>query len=128
MVPGEIEPVRPDLPVEATVAANKLVAFEYVECISTQQVCEDGHCCLLVPGLRAWVAENDRVVTRWTARGTHRGDFMGIPPSGQHGAITDITFDRVTNGRVAECWTNSDDLGLLRQIGAIPEVGPAGER
>lgn len=72
------------------------------------------------------IAEGDRVVTRWTARGTHEGEFQGIPPSGQHGAITGITIDRVADGKVVECWTNADDLGMLRLLGAIPAFGQAG--
>jgi steroid delta-isomerase-like uncharacterized protein len=71
------------------------------------------------------VAEGDRVVTRWTARATHRGEFMGIPASGKQGVMTGINIDRVVDGKVAECWSNSDDLGLLRQIGAIPEPAAA---
>lgn len=72
------------------------------------------------------IAEGDRVVTRWTARGTHTGDFQGLPPSGQHGAITGITIDRLANDKVVECWTNADDLGLLQQLGVIPAPAQAG--
>jgi steroid delta-isomerase-like uncharacterized protein len=71
------------------------------------------------------VAEDDRVVTRWTARATHRGEFMGIPASGKHGAMTGINIERVVDGKVAECWSNSDDLGLLKQIGALPQPAEA---
>ena len=66
------------------------------------------------------IAEGDRVVTRWTARGTHQGEFQGIPPSGKHGAITGITIDRIADGKVVECWTNADDLGMMRLLGVIP--------
>jgi steroid delta-isomerase-like uncharacterized protein len=66
------------------------------------------------------VAEGDKVVTRWTARGTHLGEFQGIPPTGRRGAITGITIDRIANGKVVECWTNADDLGLLRLLGVVP--------
>jgi steroid delta-isomerase-like uncharacterized protein len=66
------------------------------------------------------IAEGDKVVTRWTARGTHLGDFRGIPPTGQHGAITGVTIDRIANGKVVECWTNADDLGMLRLLGIVP--------
>jgi steroid delta-isomerase-like uncharacterized protein len=68
------------------------------------------------------IAEGDRVVTRWTARGTHLGSFRGIPPTGNQGAITGITIERMVNGKVVECWTNSDDLGLLRLLGAVPQM------
>lgn len=66
------------------------------------------------------IAEGDRVVTRWTARGTHQGEFRGIPPSGKHGVISGITIDRVANGKVVECWTNADDLGMMRLLGVVP--------
>ena len=66
------------------------------------------------------IAEGDKVVTRWTARGTHLGEFQGIPPAGRRGAITGITIDRIANGKVVECWTNADDLGLLRLLGVVP--------
>ena len=71
------------------------------------------------------LSEGDRVITRWSARATHLGEFFGIPPSGKTGAMTGINIDRVEGGKVAECWSNSDDLGLLRQIGAIPESAAA---
>lgn len=72
------------------------------------------------------IAEGDKVVTRWTAHGTHQGEFQGLPPTGTHGAITGITIDRIANGKVVECWTNADDLGLMRLLGAIPAPEEAG--
>jgi steroid delta-isomerase-like uncharacterized protein len=69
------------------------------------------------------IAEGDRVVTRWTARATHSGDFQGIPPTGRRGRVTGITIDRVAGGKIVECWTNADDLGLLQQLGVIPASG-----
>jgi steroid delta-isomerase-like uncharacterized protein len=66
------------------------------------------------------VAEGDRVVTRWTARGTHTGSFQGIPPTGKQGTMTGIDIDRVVDGKTVECWSNTDDLGLLQQLGVVP--------
>ena len=66
------------------------------------------------------IEEGDKVVTRWTARGTHTGTFQGIPPTGRRGAMTGIDIDRVVDGRAIECWTNTDDLGLLQQLGVVP--------
>jgi len=66
------------------------------------------------------IAEEDRVVTHWTAQGTHKGEFNGIPPTGKQVKVTAIDIDRVVNGKVVECWTNMDELGLLQQLGAIP--------
>jgi steroid delta-isomerase-like uncharacterized protein len=69
------------------------------------------------------VAEGDRVVVRWTAKGTHLGDFNGIPPTGKTATSSGITIFRVAGGRIVEEWAESDMLGLLQQVGAIP--GPA---
>ena len=69
------------------------------------------------------VAEGDRVVTRWTAHGTHTGPFRGIPPTGKPGTMTGIDIDRNVDGRPIECWTNTDDLGLLQQLGVVPAPG-----
>jgi steroid delta-isomerase-like uncharacterized protein len=66
------------------------------------------------------VAEGDRVVTRWTVRGTHRGAFMGIPPTGKQATVTGITVWRVAGGAIAESWVAMDRLGLLQQLGVIP--------
>jgi steroid delta-isomerase-like uncharacterized protein len=67
------------------------------------------------------LAEGDRVVTRWTGSGTHQGEFMGVAPSGNQVTVTGITINRVSGGKIAESWTNYDALGMMQQIGAIPE-------
>jgi steroid delta-isomerase-like uncharacterized protein len=66
------------------------------------------------------VAEGDKVVTFWEAKGTHMGDFKGLPPTGKHFRITAIDIDRLEHGKVVECWTNMDALGLLQQLGVVP--------
>jgi steroid delta-isomerase-like uncharacterized protein len=66
------------------------------------------------------IAEGDRVVTHWTAEGTHQGEFKGIPATGKQFRITAIDIDRIVNGKVVECWTNMDELGLLQQLGIVP--------
>ena len=66
------------------------------------------------------IASGDRVVTRWTARGTHRGELWGIEPTGKEVTITGIGIDRVEDGRIVEAWSNWDTLGFLQQLGAIP--------
>jgi steroid delta-isomerase-like uncharacterized protein len=70
------------------------------------------------------IAEGDKVVTRWSARGTHEGELMGIPPTGKEGQVTGISIDRIEGGQIVESWTNWDTLGLLQQIGAVPEMAP----
>ena len=66
------------------------------------------------------IAEGDRVVTRFRVRGTHLGAFQGIPPTGKQGEISGTIIDRIADGRVIECWSNADDLGLLQQLGVVP--------
>lgn len=66
------------------------------------------------------VAEDDRVMTRFRARGTHHGEFMGVPASGNQIDIAGIIVSRVANGKIVEQWSVPDLLSLLQQIGAIP--------
>jgi steroid delta-isomerase-like uncharacterized protein len=66
------------------------------------------------------IAAGDRVVTRWTASGTHAGEFQGIPPTGKAVRITGIDIDRIVDGKVVECWPEANELGLLQQLGALP--------
>jgi steroid delta-isomerase-like uncharacterized protein len=63
------------------------------------------------------IAEGDKVVVRATGRGTHRGEFMGIPPTGRQVTVTWIAIYRVAGGKLAEHWQNIDELGLLKQLG-----------
>ena len=69
------------------------------------------------------ITEGDRIVTRFTGRGTHRGSLMGIPPTGKRVTITAIDILRFENGRIAEHWGNQDLLGMMRQLGVIPAPG-----
>ena len=71
------------------------------------------------------LAEGDRVVTRWTGSGTHQGELMGVAPTGNQVRITGITINRVSGGKIVESWSNYDALGMMQQIGAIPEPGQA---
>ena len=66
------------------------------------------------------VADGDRVVTRWTAKGTHNGELLGIAPTGRTAAVTGITIQRLQDGRIVEGWTNWDLMGLLQQLGVAP--------
>jgi steroid delta-isomerase-like uncharacterized protein len=67
------------------------------------------------------VAEGDKVVTRWTGRGTHQGELLGVPPSGNRVEVSGVTISRIEGGKVVEEWDNYDALGMMQQIGAIPE-------
>jgi steroid delta-isomerase-like uncharacterized protein len=65
------------------------------------------------------IAEGNKVVSRWRAQGTHRGELMGIAPTGNQVAITGITIHRIEDGKIVEEWENWDALGLMQQIGAV---------
>jgi predicted ester cyclase len=66
------------------------------------------------------LAEGDYVASRWTGRGTHNGELMGIAATGRQVTVTGITISRLEGGQVVEEWTNWDTLGMLQQLGAIP--------
>jgi steroid delta-isomerase-like uncharacterized protein len=72
------------------------------------------------------IAEEDKVVYRYTARGTHEKDFMGIPATGKQISFTGIHIYRVDDGKLQEEWENWDTLGLMRQLGVIPQPGAVG--
>jgi predicted ester cyclase len=67
------------------------------------------------------IAEGDKVVARWRSRATHQGDYMGIPPSGKEVEFTGISVYRIEEGKIAQSWSVEDQLGLMRQIGAVAE-------
>src|SRR5919112_6865402 len=67
------------------------------------------------------IAEGDKVVARWRSRATHRGNYMGIAPSGKEVEFTGISVYRIEGDRIDMSWNIEDQLGLLRQIGAFPE-------
>ena len=67
------------------------------------------------------IAEGDKVVARWRSRATHRGDYMGITPSGKEVEFAGISFYRIEEGKIAQSWSVEDQFGLMRQIGAVAE-------
>jgi steroid delta-isomerase-like uncharacterized protein len=72
------------------------------------------------------LADGDRAVARVRVTGTHRGDFMGIPPSGASGDIQLIDIMRFdADGRVCEHWGVADMLLLMQQLGVVPAEAPA---
>jgi steroid delta-isomerase-like uncharacterized protein len=71
----------------------------------------------------AVIVEGDIAVKRWTAHGTHTGDWMGIPATGKAVVTTGNNILRIVNGKIAECWAQSDALGLMQQLGVIPPMG-----
>ena len=71
------------------------------------------------------IGEGDKVVTRYTFRGTHQADLMGIPPTGKQVTVTGMIITRIGNGKSEEGWLNFDALGMLQQLGVIPTPGQA---
>ena len=69
------------------------------------------------------IVEGDMVVSRYTASGTHQGEFFGVPATGKRAEISGINIDRVEGGKVVEEWASYDLQGAMRQLGAIPELG-----
>jgi len=69
------------------------------------------------------IAEGDMVAARWSSRATHLGEYAGVAPTGSEVEFTGISVYRIEGGRIAESWTEEDELGLMRQIGAVPEPG-----
>ena len=69
------------------------------------------------------IAEGEKVAARWRARATHRGEYVGVPPTGREVEFTGISVYRIEGGKIAQSWTVEDELGLMRQIGAVPEPG-----
>jgi len=69
------------------------------------------------------IAEGDMVVKRWTVHGTHKGELMGIPPTGKKIVVTGCNVFRIVGDKIAECWASTDMLGMLQQLGVIPQMG-----
>jgi predicted ester cyclase len=71
------------------------------------------------------IAEGDKVVGRFIMRGTHSGEFMGVPPTGQRVTMSGIDIVRVAGGRIAEFWYGEHLLELMQQLGAAPDFAGA---
>jgi steroid delta-isomerase-like uncharacterized protein len=69
------------------------------------------------------IAEGDKVVTRWTLRGTHQGEIEEFgPPTGRHVELNGITISRIEGGKIVEEWNGYDNLGMMQQLGLVPET------
>ncbi|MGV2828370.1 ester cyclase [Myxosarcina sp. GI1(2024)] len=66
------------------------------------------------------IAEVDKVVTRGTFSGTHRGELMGIPPTGKQVSFSVFHIDRVFDGKIVEHWGQGDIFAMMQQLGVIP--------
>ena len=72
------------------------------------------------------IAEGDKVVLRYTTRATHQGEFIGVPATGKVVTLTGISISRLASGKVVEDWDSFDALGLMQQLGAIPQMAQTG--
>lgn len=72
------------------------------------------------------IAEGDKVAVRLTASATPTGEFMGMPASEKSYRVSEMHIFRIVDGKIREHWHNADMLGIMRQIGALPEPAPAG--
>ena len=81
-----------------------------------------------LPDLRLTIediaAEGDMVAARVSFRGTHRGQFQGLPPTGKKVAFSSMEFNRVVDGQVEEHWVEINLLGVVQQLGVTPIPGP----
>jgi steroid delta-isomerase-like uncharacterized protein len=71
------------------------------------------------------IAEGETVMTRWSCRGTHKGDLNGIAPTGKHITLSGVTIARVSNGKLVEGYVNWDALGMMQQLGVVPQLAKA---
>jgi len=113
-------------------ALNELVAEDFVEHIPFPGQCpgREGLRQVLSAFISAFpdirwtleeqIAEGEKVVSRFTMTGTHRGEFLGIPPTGKSVNIWGVVIDVVRNGKFSESRIIMDTLGLMQQLGTIP--------
>jgi steroid delta-isomerase-like uncharacterized protein len=66
------------------------------------------------------IVAGDKVVERWTGRGTHQGALMGVPATGRSITASGISIHRLAGGKIAETWTIFDTASMLRQLGVVP--------
>ena len=113
-------------------ALNELVAEDFVEHIPFPGQCpgREGLRQVLSAFISAFpdirwtleeqIAEGEKVVSRFTMTGTHRGEFLGIPPTGKSVNIWGVVIDVVRSGKFSESRIIMDTLGLMQQLGTIP--------
>lgn len=70
------------------------------------------------------LVDGDLTVSRWTASGTDTGGWRGAPATQQSWTITGMTMSKYEDGKIVESWANADNLGLMQQMGMVPEVAP----
>ena len=73
------------------------------------------------------IGEGDKVCTRFTWTGTHRGPFLGVPATGRYVAVKGIVIDRLNGGKMADSRILMDTLGMMQQRGVLPASGASGQ-
>jgi steroid delta-isomerase-like uncharacterized protein len=68
------------------------------------------------------IAEGETVVARWSCRGTHKGDLNGNAPTGKQINISGVSIVRFANGKMVEGYVNWDALGMMQQLGVVPQL------
>jgi predicted ester cyclase len=71
------------------------------------------------------VAEGDRVGVRLSVTGIHKGEFRGIPPTGNKLSLDEMGFITIIDGKITEGWISADMMRLMQQLGALPSLSPA---
>lgn len=66
------------------------------------------------------IQEGEKFAAHWTMRGTHKGSYMGNPPTGRPVEMQGIIFGRTANDRIVEDWTLVDQMSILQQLGIVP--------
>lgn len=98
--------ITPDAPLPPGPAGIKTIASMFLQAFPD-----------LVMTIEDVIAEDDKVVGRFTETATHKGDFMGIAPTGKQVKFTELAILRIANGQIIESWFQFDSLGLLNQLG-----------
>jgi steroid delta-isomerase-like uncharacterized protein len=68
-------------------------------------------------GIEEIIAKGDRVTSRFIIKGTHEGEFMGIPATGKKIELSGILISRIENGKIVEEWQELDNMGFMMQLG-----------
>jgi predicted ester cyclase len=69
------------------------------------------------------LVDGDKAIKRWTITVKHTGELMGVPPTGKEITFSGINIFRIEDGKIVECWSQSDVLGMWQQIGTFPSMG-----
>jgi steroid delta-isomerase-like uncharacterized protein len=114
---------------DANFANHDDVRPEVIDLESYKQWVATGHAafpdlCLTIEDI---IAEENKIVIRYTFTGTHRGELMGISPTGKQVVMAGIDIYRIASGKIVECWVSMDDLGFLQQLGVVPPMGQGEE-